>query len=45
MAWMVGPLVLVAVGMGALAATDLWRQATGRLPAEELVPGPGASIE
>ncbi|WP_346728377.1 TRAP transporter small permease [Rubrivivax gelatinosus] len=45
MAWMVGPLVLVAVGMGALAATDLWRQATGRFPAEELVPGPGASTE
>lgn len=45
MAWVVGSLVVVAVGMGLMVAGDLWRQATGRMPADELVPGPGASTE
>lgn len=45
MAWVVGVLVVSALGMAALVAHDLWRQLTGRMPADELVPGPGAATE
>lgn len=43
MAWVVGVLVVAGLGMAALVGHDLWRQLTGRFPAEELVPQPSAN--
>jgi TRAP-type C4-dicarboxylate transport system permease small subunit len=45
MAWVVGALAVVAAAMALLVAVDLWRQATGRFPADQLVPTPGGSTD
>ena len=45
MAWVVGMLVVVGLGMAALVAHGLWRQLRGRMGADELVGRPGPAVE
>lgn len=45
MAWVVGVLVVGALGMAALVAHGLWRQLRGEMPADEVVGRAGPAVE
>jgi TRAP-type C4-dicarboxylate transport system permease small subunit len=45
MGLVISVLLICSVGIALILLHSLWRQVSGAMPASELVPSPGASVE